>query len=295
MVRDLEYRRRQAIDAYEREVRAGIQRAVDEHNRQERERVRRINQVIDTHNREVQAHNARVRADRQRLMNELDRLARQAAAPRYVTFRVSVDAVQTSYERLERAARAGDLGHRYNEVLDLSEREAANNAGLMNALLGKTDSSEETPPDLLESPLSQVLQAISAELCDRWQGALFALNPRNRDAARHFCASSREIIARILDVKAPNCEVIAALPDCPRTQQGGPTRRAKISYFLQLQGMNQAELEGFIETDMENVVQLFEVFNAGTHGSAGTFDLAQLQAIRKRVEDGILFLSRIVP
>ena len=43
--------------------------------------------------------------------------------------------------------------------------------------------------------------------------------------------------------------------------------------------MNQEELEAFVEADMKNVVDLFQVFNKGTHGSAGTFTRSQLQAI----------------
>lgn len=58
--------------------------------------------------------------------------------------------------------------------------------------------------------------------------------------------------------------------------------------------MTQSELEEFAEDDMENVVQLFEEFNQGTHGSAGTIDMVQLQTLRKRVEDGIVFLSRVI-
>ena len=57
--------------------------------------------------------------------------------------------------------------------------------------------------------------------------------------------------------------------------------------------MDSDDLEDFVENDMKNVVELFEVFNEGTHGTAGTFDLGQLRAVRKRVEDGIMFLSRI--
>ena len=45
---------------------------------------------------------------------------------------------------------------------------------------------------------------------------------------------------------------------------------------------------------MNNVVELFQVFNKGTHGSAGKFNFSQLQAIRKRAEDGIMFLSGLV-
>ena len=58
--------------------------------------------------------------------------------------------------------------------------------------------------------------------------------------------------------------------------------------------MNQDELEAFVEADMNNVVDLFQVFNEGTHGSAGKFGLAQLRMIRKRVEDAIMFLSGLV-
>lgn len=85
------------------------------------------------------------------------------------------------------------------------------------------------------------------------------------------------------------------MPDCERTpQRGTPTRRAKIRYFLYRQGMRVHDFADFVEDDMKNVIELFEVFNEGTHGAAGAFDLAQLSAVRKRVEDGIMFLSRIV-
>ena len=41
-------------------------------------------------------------------------------------------------------------------------------------------------------------------------------------------------------------------------------------------------------------MQLFDVFNKGTHGAAGTFDLSQLDAVKKRVENGIMFLTEII-
>ncbi|NIA72034.1 hypothetical protein HBA54_25875 [Pelagibius litoralis] len=280
MVRQAEQKHRQAVNKYNREARA--------HNQ-------KVRQSIDKYNRDVRAYNSRVRADRQRLKNEIARLGRQQVTTRYVTFRTSVTAVQTAYDRLEHMADAGGLDERYNEVLDLSEREAANNAGLMNALLGDADSAGGLPPDSPESALTPVLRSISTELGDRWRGALFSLSPHNPDAARHFCTSVREIITSILEVKAPDGAVFETMPDCDRTQQGKPTRRAKIRYFLHLKGMKRDELEAFVESDMNNVVELFRTFNEGTHGSAGNFDLTQLQAIRKRVEDGIMFLSRLVP
>ena len=65
------------------------------------------------------------------------------------------------------AADAGRFDARYNEVLDLSEREAANSAGLMNALLGDAEPSDEPPPNAPDSPLTPILHAISADLSDR--------------------------------------------------------------------------------------------------------------------------------
>jgi len=297
MVRQEQQRRRQAVDAFNREVRTyndKVRRAVDDHNRQVRDHNRKVGQAIDAYNREVHAHNARVRQDRQRLKSELERLARQAAAPRYVTFRVSVNAVQTAYERLERVADAGGLDGRYNEVLDLSEREAANNAGLMNALLGDGQAPDAHAPAPAESSLTPILQAIVPELGDRWRGALYSLNPQNPDAARHFCTSAREIIARILETKAADAAVLAALPGCDLTPQKTPTRRSRIRYFLHLKGMDQADLEAFVEADMNNVVELFQTFNKGTHGDAGSFSFGQLHALRQRVEHAIMFLYRVI-
>jgi hypothetical protein len=299
MVRQAEQKRGQASDKLKRDLRTfeqKVKQAVDQENREIRARHQRAKQAVDTYNRGARAHNARVRADRQRLRNEIARLGRQSTTTHYASFRVSVTTVQTAYQRLESVAESGRLDERFNEVLDLTEREAANSAGLMNALLGgAADAAAEIIPNATESPLTPFLSSISADLAGRWRGALYALSPQNPDAARHFCTSAREVIATILTLKAPDDAVAAALPDCERTpERGTPTRRAKIRYFLHRKGMASPDLESFVEADMDNVVELFGVFNQGTHGSAGTFDLPQLQAIRRRVEDALTFLAGLV-
>jgi hypothetical protein len=179
-------------------------------------------------------------------------------------------------------------------LVDLSEREAANSVEVMNSLLGSPPQPDGPADELVDARLTDELRKMSSDLDSRWQGAVYALNPRNPDAARHFCTSAREIMTQILDTHAPDAEVFELMPDCPRTQQGTPTRRAKVRFFLQRREMQVEALEDFVEQDMENIVQLFRVFNDGTHGSAGTFDLKQLAIIRKRVEDAIFFLSRVI-
>jgi hypothetical protein len=194
---------------------------------------------------------------------------------------------------LERRAEA-NLDASYNRVLDLSEREAANSVVVANTLLGNPPNAELSSDSLEDAQLTDELRRISEDLDDRWRGAIFALNPRNPDAARHFCTSAREIMTQILEMKAPDDVVIAAMPDCLRTDEGRPTRRSKVRFFLHRKGMLEATLEDFVEQDMQNIVDLFRIFNDGTHGSAGTFDMQALSVIRKRVEDGIFFLSRLI-
>ena len=129
---------------------------------------------------------------------------------------------------------------------------------------------------------------------ERWAGAIFALNPHNPDAARHFCSSAREILVNILNSEAPDEEVLARFPNCELTEHGSPTRRAKIHYCLDRGGLNNEALEDFIEVNIGDLSVLFKDLNTGTHGPAGRFSLPQLTAIKTRVEDTIEFIYEIV-
>ena len=219
-LRQAQRKQRQAISKYNREV--------NTHNQKMKASINKQNQEIRKHNSQVRAYNTRVRANRQRLKNEINKLTRSSNQTRYITFRTSVDSMQSSYVNLENQSENQAMDERFNEVLDLSEKEAANNIGLMNALLeDKEESSSENAN--LDSDLDEVLSNISQDLVDRWRGALFSLNPNNPDAARHFCTSAREVITEILETKAPDDAVMASMPGCQVTDNGKPTRRAKIS------------------------------------------------------------------
>ena len=50
---------------------------------------------------------------------------------------------------------------------------------------------------------------------------------------------------------------------------------------------------GFVEKDIDDILQLFHVFNEATHGPAGKHGFAKLQSIRQRVEGGIMFLAAV--
>lgn len=285
-LRQLESQQRQAINRYNQQVR--------QHNQQVAQKVRDVNTAINRYNQEVRAHNNRQRTHQQRLRTEVARLHAHANT-RHVTFRESVVRVSTSYERLDHHSAQAALTPQENYLVDLSEREAANTVSLFNAL---AEDQSEAPPDdeaqdLQQTSIVDEIAVVSEELDSRWRGALFALHPRNPEAARHFCTSVREIFIGVLELRAPDREVLAAMPACTKTPRGTVTRRSKIAYLLSLKGIQNQELAHFAGDDVDNVMELFDVLNGATHGASGRLDISTLRQVKKRVEDGLFFICRL--
>jgi len=275
MMRKAEREQRQAVNRYNR--------GVDKYNAA----VRQQKREIDAYNRKAEAHNARVRRDRQRLINELKRLERRASTERYVSVQASVRVLNQAYERVDVASESWSPTG--GALADLAETETANSVAAANALLG-----DEAHVQGEETVITDELRVISSDLDQRWQGALFSLDSRNPDAARHFCTSSREILTRVIDLEAPDDVVLEAVPDAETLDDGRPIRRAKVGYLVNKSGANYESLRDFVEADVDDVMKLFRVFNDATHGDAGVFDLNALRALKQRVEGAIKFLSAIV-
>lgn len=260
-----------------------LKRAVDEHNR-------KVKRGVDQYNREVRAYNARVRANLQRLNAEIARVNRQRSATRYVTVQTSTIALHTAYSHVDEQSEGWNA--RGQELADLAEAETVNSAQLANTLLDGTAADSE---QIEETSLTDELSSLSLDLHNRWEGARFAINPRNPDAARHFCTSAREVVVTLIDMNAPDAAVLQAKPDCTRGPDGkAVARREKIGYLLDLNGAGYETLGDFVEQDVDDVLNLFSQFNKGTHGTAGNFDIAALRAIKHRVENSIRFLSTLV-
>ncbi len=275
-----------------RQLESKQRQAINSHNQKVRKHNQNVKQSVNKYNQNVRNYNARVRANRQRLKLELNKL-NQRQTTRYVTYRSSVISLSQSYSHLDQRSEAGNLESKYNPFLDLSEKETANSAEILNLLNGSSDYAS-TEGLVADSVLENELRGISDDLDDRWKGAVFSLHPNNPDAARHFCTSAREIFTQILEIKAPDVEVMTISPDCDITDHGTPTRRSKIRFLLNKKDLADTGFEDFVEEDIQNIIELFQIFNDGTHGSAGKFSFHQLSAIKKRVEDSIIFLSKLV-
>ena len=242
---------------------------------------------IDAYNQAARSYNSRLRANRDRLQSELQRLSRQPATVRHTSLRQSLVVLSTAYDKLDGSGADPFLA-------DLAERETANSVSLVNLLLGDNDQTQEHTTDLAATKIGNSLSTFSEDLQNRWAGAIFALNPANPDAARHFCTSTREIISEMLNTAAPDEDVFAVLPDCQVSDRGTPTRRAKIHYCLDRNGLTDVFLESFVEANTKDLIVLFDDLNSGAHGTAGKFNLQQLVGIKNRVEDTIDFMCQIV-
>lgn len=285
-LQQLQNQRRQAISRYNQQVR--------QHNQRVQQKVRDLNAAINRYNQEVRAYNNRVRSNQQRLRSELVKLRSQSTT-RHAQFRQSVIRVSTAYERLDQRTSGSSLTPQENFFVDLSEREAANTVSVFNAL-EQSDQEAESNDDsdeLQQTRIVDEIAVVSEDLDSRWRGALFALNPRNPEAARHFCTSVREIFTGVLELKAPDDDVFLAFPGCARTPKGNATRRSKIQFLLSKQGINNEALADFASEDVDNVVELFDVLNGGTHGASGRLSIGSLLQVKKRVEDGLFFLCRL--
>ncbi|TWP48981.1 hypothetical protein FKR81_25200 [Lentzea tibetensis] len=238
----------------------------------------------------VNDHNRKVRANPRRLQSEIVRLNNQPAVVRYTVTRTSALNLHTLYRQVERTADTAGWDERSQTLVDFAEAEAANSALVANTLLGDTTNTE----NLTESTsLTDELNTVSSDLHSRWQGALYSINGSNPDAARHFCTSAREIIVKMIDLKASGAAVLEAHPD-GKTPDGRVARRWKIQYLLDRYGAGHASLSEFVEADVNDVMNLFGDFNKATHGDAGQFDLAELRVIKTRVEGAVRFLSAVI-
>lgn len=262
--------------------------AVRKHNAAVSKRRKSYNDAVQQYNRAVTAHNTKVRSDRARISGLVGNL-KASTASSYPQVRITTVDVLERYDRVVSEPAFSDD---HAALVRLAEVEAANSASVAERLLQEEDGGD--PEEEAPSGILGYLEDLSSDLLARWQGAIYALSPRNPDAARHFCTSAREIFTEILEQWADDREVVEADPNCQMTPNGSkPTRRAKIQYLLSRKGAATPEMIGFVEADIENVVQLFNEFNQGTHGAAGKFTFSQLQAIRRRVEGGIMFLATI--
>lgn len=66
-----------------------------------------------------------------------------------------------------------------------------------------------------------------------------------------------------------------------------------MAYCLRAKGIVNGDLEAFADQNIQNVLELFDELNGGTHGRSGALSLTALRGIKRRVQDSIQFLCQI--
>lgn len=258
----------------------------------QRTAINNYNRAIKNYNTQVRKINNELRRNQQKIKSELSKL--NSGLRITTTYSTSVRTLNVSYQRVtDNYEVLENTNSKQEQLYDLIEQENANNLVVANTLNNPNDT-VEIEGSLNDSMIGDKLKILSPDLNDRWNGALYSLNPKNPDATRHFCTSSREIFTDIFDNYAHDEEVFNMFPNCDKTERGNATRRWKIKYFLNKKGIELKGAEEFIDNDIDNILELYHILSDGTHGYAGRYTFIQLKAIKKRVEDGILFLCNIV-
>ncbi len=271
-MRQLEQKQKRAIN--------DMNRAINNYNRE-------VKKAVNNYNAAVRKHNANVRRNRQIINNELRKLKTTTTV--CTSYTVSSRTMQQQYEDVGRVYYEGvSVTPEQDRILDLIEQEQANTLITENYIEG--DSAPDESPEDIE--IGDKLALVSGDLNNRWKGAVFALNPKNPDATRHFCTSTREIFTEFLEIKAPDEKVFAYNPQCQKTERGNATRREKIRYMMRNTNMDESVVS-FVEADIKNVLELNQLLSGGTHGPAGKFTFNKLVQVKKRVEQGINFLCEI--
>lgn len=270
-----------------RQIEQKQQRAIRDLNREIDNYNRNVKRAINDYNAAVRRHNANVTRNRQIIRNELRKLNTSSSV--HSSYSVSSRVMQQHYENVGRVYFEGvSVTPEQDRVLDLIEQEQANSLITENFIEGN-----QTPENTLEdNEIGNKLALVSNDLNNRWRGAVFALNPNNPDATRHFCTSTREIFTEFLEIKAPDEAVFAFNPQCAKTDRGNATRREKIKYIMRNTNMDDSVVS-FVEADITNILELNHLLSGGTHGPAGKFTFEKLLQVKKRVEQGINFLCEI--
>jgi hypothetical protein len=291
---------KQMIDRYNQQVKRHndtVKRNIEDYNRQVNKYNNALKRSVDNYNRVARQFNAEQERKRQRLSQSIRNFNNSRISTRVTTtvyYRESVERLEKRYIELDEFNNENYQQTERNSALyeDYPTQETNNSIQLFNSLNGIDDGEFIDPKELQKTYLEDKLDLVSVDLGKRWRGALFSLNPLNPDAGRHFCTSVREIFTQILDIKAPDHNVLTYFPDC-ELYQGKPNRRIKIKYILIQKSIHSLSFENFVESDIDELLSLFRSLNDGTHGSAGKYSIQQLLKLKKRVEDSIQFVTEL--
>ncbi len=148
------------------------------------------------------------------------------------------------------------------------------------------EESEEEYYEIVDENCSNAEKKIEATNGD-WlvllHGAEQSLVSRNPDKVRHTITSLRELITQVLHKFAPDLDINRMFPDPKYYHDGKPTRRARIEYIL-VTKYNNTSLVEIIDKDTSAILELFNLYQEGTHKIVTSLTDDELLFILKRTK-----------
>jgi hypothetical protein len=143
----------------------------------------------------------------------------------------------------------------------------------------------------LLSSIDKYLPKVHGKLLDNWNGAIQAYDSNNSDRKRHFMCSIRELFTHLLQILAPEDDIIKWICDPSYFHEGKPTRKARIEYICRnIKGKRFVE---FKKNEIKAVLTFINILQEGTHSLESEFTAADLVVIKSKAEASLKFLLEI--
>lgn len=143
--------------------------------------------------------------------------------------------------------------------------------------------------------LAGLLRNHHPQMLHMWQGAKQTIASSNPDRVRHYCASQRELLLKVLLAAAP-ARALRQWSTEPHHYQNGkpsnePTWRARLLYICHR--ASQAAYAHFVLTDATAALQIYGRLNKGVHSIDAGFTTRQLTDLQIRADNLILLVLLI--
>jgi len=121
-------------------------------------------------------------------------------------------------------------------------------------------------------------------------GAEQSFLSKNPDKVRHTITSLRELITQILHTYAPDDDLKRKYTEPKYYYDGKPTRRTRIEYIL-FNKYSNSSLVDIIDKDIVAILEMFNLFQEGTHKVVSSLSDDELKFILKRT---ILLIEQLI-
>jgi len=160
----------------------------------------------------------------------------------------------------------------------------------------ETSIEDETKEDYFEavndncSTAEKKIKAANKNWLVLLNGAEQSFLSRNPDKVRHTITSLRELITQILHTSAPDNELKQKYTEPKYYYDGKPTRRTRIKYIL-FNKYSNSSLIDIIDKDIATILEMFNLFQEGTHKVVSSLSDDELKFILKRT---ILMIEQLL-